>query len=87
MLPAGGLMPAWRMSTLICPRWWTSWLIRIARVESLPAGLTEQLEYGGRRYAVERWIEHVETALEPAGRVIGRGGAVHRQDGCHYLAF
>lgn len=56
--------------------------ITIPRVESLRDGLIEQ----GDGFALARWFEHVETALEPEERINDGRGVVYAKDHVRYMA-
>lgn len=60
--------------------------LKVTRVESLPAMLTDRLAWGDRVYELGVWRERVETALEPLARFADGEGALFAQDGHHYLA-
>ena len=56
--------------------------LKVTRVESLRDGIEEQ----GEGFAVSRWLEHVESDLEPEIR-LGNGRGIVWREGCvRYLA-
>ncbi len=55
--------------------------IRVARVESLRPGWTAP-----GPFKVERWLEHIDSALEPAARTAGGTGIWYRSGRTHYIA-
>jgi beta-galactosidase len=57
--------------------------IRVARVESLPAGTIEPVAGGG---AVERWLEEIEGNLTPAYRLERGPGLVYAHGQLRYVA-
>ena len=57
--------------------------IRVARVESLPAGVVEPVVGGG---GVERWLEEVEGDLGPTHRLERGPGVVYQSDKLRYVA-
>ncbi|RIH89965.1 Beta-galactosidase [Meiothermus luteus] len=61
--------------------------LKVVRVESLPPGLWESLEWGGKTWAVGVWREWVESRLVPEARFADGKGALYRDGNCLYLAF
>ena len=61
--------------------------IKVARVESLPPLVEDQVVWGNRSYPVRRWREAVESDLDPEAHFGDGGGAIYRQDVRRYLAF
>ena len=56
--------------------------LQVTHVESLRAGLM----HAGQGFAVERWLEHVETALEPEIALVDGTGLVFAANHVRYLA-
>lgn len=55
--------------------------LKVTRVESLPAGWSEP----GDGFTLNRWLEHIETKLEPEIRLCDGRGAVYRNGAVRYL--
>jgi beta-galactosidase len=60
--------------------------LQVARAESLPPTVEEQVIDGGERYTGRVWREHVRTDLDPLATFQDGGGALYRRDRFHYLA-
>lgn len=56
--------------------------LRVVAVESLRHGLAE----AGESFSVERWLEHVETLLDPEFRLQDGRGAIFRHGAVRYCA-
>ncbi|MEM7026256.1 MAG: beta-galactosidase, partial [Pseudomonadota bacterium] len=61
--------------------------IKVARVESLPPTLEDQLLWGNRSYPVRHWREAIESDLDPEAHLGDGDGAIYGDRGWHYLAF
>jgi len=61
--------------------------LRVARVESLPAVLTDTLTWRNHAFPVGVWRERIETDLRPEARFADGEGALFRHDRALYLGF
>lgn len=60
--------------------------LQVTRVESLPPGITVDVEHSGRHFTAGAWREFVRTSLKPVATFENGDGAWYRKGKVHYLA-
>jgi beta-galactosidase len=59
--------------------------LRVVRVDSLPLFASQKVHWDGQTYTAHKWMEHVNTDLEPIARYENGRGALFRYERFLYL--
>jgi beta-galactosidase len=59
--------------------------LRVVRVDSLPSFAPQNVHWDGQTFTAHKWIEHVDTNLEPMARYEDGRGALFRHERFLYL--